>query len=655
MEALRAAGIFSLRELLYYLPKGYQDTRLITPIIELAPMVPSTIRGAFKGKAKLNRFKGLASVTATFKDETGSLQCIWYNQSWMKEQLVPDEEMILYGKLEVKNGKKQMVNPRPVQVQGLIPIYKPLPSVPSKTFAGFVDQALPFIKDVCRETLPEGLIMRYGLMDVYTAIEQIHQPQDSEMLQKANRRMAFEKALMYMAGVSLLRSRNEAGVIINKIEGLAESYWQSLTFEPTMAQQEILDEIIYDMAAITPMSRLVQGDVGCGKTAIAFGALLACVKNGFQGAMMAPTEILATQHYQNALEIFGPMGIGVGLLHGGIKGTKRKEALLKILNGEWQIIIGTHALISKGVEYKKLGLVITDEQHRFGVSQRTALIKKANGITPNVLVMSATPIPRTLALILYGDLDISIVSEMPKNRKKVETRLVPQEKRKGMYEFIRQQVSLGQQVYIVCPLVEDSEEMEDVKAAQSQYKALKKGELSDLKVGLTYGNQPPLEKAGVIDAFAKGEIDVLVSTTVIEVGVNVPNATVMVIEDAERFGLSQLHQLRGRVGRGSAQSWCFLLAEPNERLKTIAATNDGFVIAQKDLELRGPGDMMGTRQSGQLLEMDLFYVSDARLLDEVSDCLADLRTNTLLRGELAIIEAHARNYVKNKLEHISFN
>jgi len=655
IEALRAAGIFSLRDLLYTLPRGYQDTTNITKIADLQVGVACAVEGAFSGKARLNRFKGMSSVTAVLKDETGSVQCVWFNQAWMKDQLPSDTETVLYGRLEIKNGRRQMVGPRIVKERGLTPLYRPLPSLPSKVFAGLMMQVLPLVHEICHETLPEGLLKRHGLPDVFTALTQIHQPGDAESLKAANRRMAFEKALMYLAGMSAFRARNEAGIIISRCDRLAEEYWQGLGFEATGSQRSILDEILNDMAAVTPMSRLVQGDVGCGKTAIAFGALLACVQAGYQGAMMAPTEILATQHFKSAEALFRPLDIGVGLLHSGIKGVKRKEALSKIASGEWQVVIGTHALISKGVEYKDLGLVITDEQHRFGVSQRTALINKGNGLAPNVLVMSATPIPRTLALILYGDLDISIVNEMPKGRKKIETRLVPQNKRKGMYEFVHEQVKKGQQVYIVCPLVEDSESLDDVKAAQSHYRALKKGDLKDLRVGLTYGNQPAQEKNDVIDAFAKGEIDVLVSTTVIEVGVNVPNATVMIIEDADRFGLSQLHQLRGRVGRGNEQSWCFLLAEANERLKTIAATNDGFEIAQKDLELRGPGDVIGTRQSGQAIETDLFLVSDSRLLEEVTNCMERLKTDKTLLGEWAIVSAHARNYIRHKLEHISFN
>ena len=404
------------------------------------------------------------------------------------------------------------------------------------------------------------------------------------------------------------------------------------------------------------MSRLVQGDVGCGKTALAFGAIAMTCACGYQAAMMAPTEILARQHYESAKAMLEPLGIHCGLLIGSMRPKAKREAQEACANGEYQAVFGTHALISEKVAYHRLGLVVTDEQHRFGVMQRSTLQQKgADGTkAPHVLVMSATPIPRTLALILYGDLDVSIVDELPPGRTPVKTRVVPEEKRAGMYGFLRQEVLKGHQAYVVCPLVEDSEMMEDVRSAQATFDALKNGELSGLRVGLTWGAQPADEKAQVLSEFSAGNLDVLVSTTVIEVGVNVPNASVMVIENAERFGLSQLHQLRGRVGRGSAESWCFLLAAENERLRILSQTNDGFIVAQKDLELRGPGDLMGTRQSGEMMA-DFLLDGDVRLLDEAAKCMKRLREDPKLTAERQQVEAEALRNYRDKLADIAMN
>ena len=410
-----------------------------------------------------------------------------------------------------------------------------------------------------------------------------------------------------------------------------DKFWQTLPFPPTGAQKRVLEEIAADLRCDRAMSRLVQGDVGCGKTALAFGAIAMTCACGYQAAMMAPTEILARQHYESAKAMLEPLGIHCGLLIGSMRPKAKRE-------------------------YQKLGLVVTDEQHRFGVMQRSTLQQKgADGTkAPHVLVMSATPIPRTLALILYGDLDVSIVDELPPGRTPVKTRVVPEEKRAGMYGFLRQEVLKGHQAYVVCPLVEDSEMMEDVRSAQATFDALKNGELSGLRVGLTWGAQPADEKAQVLSEFSAGNLDVLVSTTVIEVGVNVPNASVMVIENAERFGLSQLHQLRGRVGRGSAESWCFLLAAENERLRILTQTNDGFIVAQKDLELRGPGDLMGTRQSGEMMA-DFLLDGDVRLLDEAAKCMKRLREDPKLTAERQQVEAEALRNYRDKLADIAMN
>jgi ATP-dependent DNA helicase RecG len=403
------------------------------------------------------------------------------------------------------------------------------------------------------------------------------------------------------------------------------------------------------------MSRLIQGDVGCGKTAVAFGAVWLAAQAGFQSSMMAPTEILAVQHYENACKTLDKLGIRCRLLTGSTKARERRIILQELKEHQCDAVFGTHALISRDVEYSKLGLVITDEQHRFGVNQRTTLQLKGEteGTVPHVLVMSATPIPRTLALILYGDLDLSVIDEMPLGRIPVKTRLVPEYKRNDMYAFLRNEISRGRQAYIVCPLVEEDEEQHELRSAKELFESLQNNELKGLKLGLTWGSQKADDKNKVLHDFAGGAFDVLVSTTVIEVGVNNPNATIMVIENADRYGLSQLHQLRGRVGRGSEASWCFLFAEPSEKLRVFCSINDGFMIAQKDLELRGPGDLIGTRQSGEIGSQALF--SDIRLLDEVTQCIKNLRRDPSQRTELAMIEQYAKTYFDSEGHHIALN
>ncbi len=659
LESLRAAGIISLRDLLFFLPTGYKDTTAVIPIGELAPGQTAAVMGSIKGKPRLNRFKGLNSVTASLWDETGHIACVWYNQPWMEKTIGSRAQVLLYGRVEERGGKKQLLNPTLEDAPGIAPVYRPLDGLPGKVMRGLVQIALAQVEDTCPETLPNSLRLRYGLCEKNYAIRQAHFPDSRESLASARRRLSFEQLLLYQAALGIMRDRKERGVIIPAVKGEEDAFWQGLPFAPTGAQRRVLKEIMDDLAAPHPMARLVQGDVGSGKTALAFGALYLAVKHGYQGALMAPTEILARQHYVGAQQLLQPLGISCGLLMGGMKAAERRQALSAIRAGAWQVVIGTHALISEGVEYSRLGLVITDEQHRFGVRQRTALSRKADGgageLPPNVLVMSATPIPRTLALILYGDLDVSVVDELPPGRTPVTTRIVPETKRDAMYGFIKSEVAMGRQAYIVCPLVEESEALADVKAAQSHYAELTNGPLKGLRVGLTFGRQSPGEKAEVLEAFAAGELQVLVATTVIEVGVNVPNATVMVIEDAQRYGLSQLHQLRGRVGRGGAQSWCFLLAEPNERLKTLAATNDGFEIARKDLQLRGPGEFFGTRQHGAPLLPGLSTDGDVKLLDETQKCLRELRREKELRVEWAIIKAQARQDFAHRLLQVSLS
>lgn len=651
MKALEAAGICSMRDLLFTLPVSYKDTLHPVPISDLNPGASACVSGFLKAPAKLSHFKGKSLVTARLTDGTRTLTIEYYNQPWMKDQLKTDGELLLYGRVSETRGALRMQSPSIEHERSLLPVYRPLPGVPSKTFALFIRQALEQIDDCVTETLPEGVRRRHSLCEINFALRESHFPQTKELLAIAKRRLAFESLLLYQAATGLLRGAKAEGIPIPLAD--REEFWRSLPFSPTNAQRKTLEQIASDMASPRAMARMVQGDVGCGKTAVAFGAIFLAARGGYQSALMAPTEILARQHLQSAKELLEPLGISCGLLVGGMKAKERKDALDAIASGKWQAVIGTHALLSEGVLYSKLGLVITDEQHRFGVRQRRALAGKAGEAEPNALVMSATPIPRSLALVLYGDLDLSVIDELPPGRTPVETRVVPENKREGLYGFIRMEAAAGRQTYIVCPLVEDSETVEAV-SAQNVYAELVNGPLSGLRLGLTYGNQDAAQKENVIGAFSRGELDVLVSTTVIEVGVNVPNATVMVIENADRFGLSQLHQLRGRVGRGAEKSWCFLMAKKNERLDALCKTNDGFEIANEDLRQRGPGDFLGTRQHGERLLPGVTDGMDARLIDETRECLKELRAPGH-EAELEQVENSARAAYMRLFDEIAFN
>ena len=655
LESLRAMGIVSLRDLLCYLPLRYEDRTHFTPCRE-ARGGEVLVMGEVRDAPKLNNFAGLTRVTATLHDESGRLPMVWYNQPWVCQQLPVGETVMLYGRVVEKNGRRALQNPQRVMEPSIQPVYRAVKGIPAKTFREMMQTALTQVDDCCPETLPRSLRLRNGLCERNFAIRQAHFPDSVDSLRRARRRLAFEQMLMYQAALSMLRGQKENGFALPIGMDAPEQYWRAMPFSPTGAQRRVLSEIAADLRKDRAMSRLVQGDVGCGKTALAFGAIAMVCGAGYQAAMMAPTEILARQHYESACAMLEPLGIRCGLLTGSMRAKEKREARRYLQSGEWQAVFGTHALISEGVEYQRLGLSITDEQHRFGVRQRSALQDKGavEQRAPHVLVMSATPIPRTLALILYGDLDISVVDELPPGRVPVKTRIVPEEKRGGMYGFLREQVKQGRQAYVVCPLVEDSEAIDNVRSAKATFDGLTRGELAGLRVGLTWGAQDAEEKAGVLHRFAAGELDVLVSTTVIEVGVNVPNATVMVIENAERYGLSQLHQLRGRVGRGSAESWCFLLAEENERLRILTQTNDGFLVAQKDLELRGPGDLMGTRQSGEMMA-DFLLDGDVRLLEEASRCMKQLREDPALQEERRAVEAEAAGYYSDRLSRVALN
>ena len=652
LEALGGAGITTVRDLLLALPAGYKDTVHTVPVSELRPGQEACVEGWLKGTPKLARFSGKTMVTAVLEDDTGSVQLRWFNQPWMKDQLSREGPLLLYGRCGAYQGKKTMISPSVERERALVPRYRTPASIPQKTYAGFVRAALEHAGEVLSETLADQTLLRNGLMGLEAAVRQAHRPADQALLAQARRRFAFEDLLLYQAAVSAVMSTGRKGVPLSFPDGEADRYWESLPFPPTNAQRRVLSQIGEDLRKDKPMSRMVQGDVGCGKTAIAFGAVYLAFRAGCQTALMAPTEILARQHLESAEKTLAPLGVRCGLLTGHLKAKERAQALESIRNGEWDLVIGTHALISRDVEYARLGLIVTDEQHRFGVTQRRTLALKAEE-EPHTLVMSATPIPRSLALVMYGDLELSVVDELPPGRTPVSTRIVPEDKREGLYRFICEEAQQGRQTYIVCPLVEESDAL-DVPSAQETYAFLCGGPLKTLRLGLTYGSQKQEEKERTIAAFAAGELDVLVSTTVIEVGVNVPSATVMVIESADRFGLSQLHQLRGRVGRGADRSWCFLMAAKNERLEALVRTNDGFEIAQEDLRQRGPGEMLGTRQHGVPLLKSLKEGYDVRLIEQARE-----EWKLLCREENAQdrrkTEQSARQMVERLTESVALN
>ena len=643
LKAFEAVGIRTVRDLVMFLPRDYRDLSVFTPLSEIQPGETVSVKVRVAGEVSQRRARRLVITKVYVTDDTDTLPVVWYNQPWLKEQLARGRELMLHGRCEARGGTIQLSSPTIEQETGLIPVYRNIPGIPAKAVRQCVAAALKVCEGQWPDELPESIRRRYGLCERNFAMRNAHFPDSREALETARRRIAFEELLLYQVALSLNRRSGEAGVQIEFGDDAIEAFWAAMPFPPTQAQRRVLQEAAADMRGPNAMARMVQGDVGSGKTAVAFGAIYLAWKGGYQAALMAPTEVLARQHYENAKALLEPLGMKVGLLTGSLTPKQHRLAHEAIASGEWDVAIGTHALITEGVEYRNLGLAVTDEQHRFGVRQRTELGRK--GCASNVLVMSATPIPRTLSLILYGDLDISIIDELPPGRKGVKTRIVPEDRREGMYGFLRSEVRKGRQVYVVCPLVEESEAV-DALPAEQVYENLRTRDLSDLRIELVHGRMKSTDKDAVLERFRTGQADVLVSTTVIEVGVNVPNASVMVIENAERFGLAQLHQLRGRVGRGSDEAWCFLMAEPNERLKFLASTTDGFKIAQRDMELRGPGDLFGTRQSGTIVYGVGTMAGDTQLLKLVHDEARALLKNAGDPDAQAVIRLAEAEYMQ---------
>ena len=621
-------GITTLYDLISYFPRAYEDRTRIVPISELQVDEPSCFRAFVISHPRTHHIrKGLDLTKLTVTDETARLQLTFFNQSYVADNLRYGAEYFFYGTLSGDYIGYQMTNPvfEPVEKAGVLtrrimPVYPLTAGVNNNLIARSVQQALEACLEELPEVLPAALRQEYGLCDAATAYRNIHAPASVEALNRARHRLIFEEFFIFSVGLALLRSRRTAHrrPPFERLD--LEPFLRALPFELTGAQKRVIGEIVSDLGSGSVMNRLVQGDVGSGKTAVAAAAAWLAARNGQQAAMMAPTELLAEQHARSLERLMTPLGVRTTLLTGSMTPAQKKNARRAIAEHGVDFIIGTHALIAEATDFSDLGLVIADEQHRFGVAQRAALAEK--GSDPHILVMSATPIPRTLAMILYGDLDVSVIDELPPGRQQIDTFLVGEDMRARINAFIRKQVAEGHQCYIVCPAIEEGED-ESLRSAEAWAETLQQAVFPDLRVALVHGRMKAAQKEETMRSFARGEQDILVSTTVIEVGVDVPNATLMVIENADRFGLSQLHQLRGRVGRGKAKSYCVLFSsnqnpETRSRLKALCKTNDGFEISREDLALRGPGDFFGTRQSGLpafkvgSLEMDLATLQNAQ-------------------------------------------
>ncbi|MDY6612002.1 ATP-dependent DNA helicase RecG [Clostridioides difficile] len=667
-DKLNKLGIFTLKDLLYYFPRQFEDRNNLKKIAQLEDGEKVTIKAVISSINTFSPKEGMTLTKIDVKDETGSAKLVFFNKSYIKNTFRPGDSILVFGKvkkkfnnLELTSCELEYLTNSPKNTCRFMPVYQLTYGVTNKEIMSIIRTVLEDKDLIIQEYMPQRIIEKYRLCSIDFAVRNIHSPSSKESLKIALYRIVFEELLILQLGLFVFKSgRNKEDGIKFETSKDLKKIINALPFKLTKAQNRALDEIIQDMNLDKIMNRLVQGDVGSGKTVVALLALANCVLNGYQGALMAPTEILAGQHYISLTESLKDFGINVGLLIGSLTKKQKDTVLEQIKNNEIDILIGTHALIEDKVEFNNIGLVITDEQHRFGVMQRSKLSLK--GANPDILVMTATPIPRTLALILYGDLDISIIDELPPGRQPIETIAIEKSKRDRAYNnLVRREVESGRQVYIVCPLVEESEAIE-AKSAVELVEELRAEYFHDLRLGLLHGKMKSSEKDEVMGLFKNKEIDILVSTTVIEVGVNVPNATLMIIENAERFGLAQLHQLRGRVGRGSHKSYCVLIYDSKtdvcrQRMAIMEETNDGFKISEKDLEIRGPGEFFGTRQHGlpELKVANLFkHIKILKLAQQEARYILGEDNNLQLKENMALKKEIIDKF-KDTLKEISLN
>ena len=646
-ERFEKLGIVTLADLLCHYPRRYIDFSRPYSIAEAPPDTECVVKAEVFAKPAGRILPGgrrMERITAG--DDVSSLEITWFNNPYAAQKLELGQEYYFEGIVTGGMLRRQMVNPQvrtaaQITAAPFEAVYPQTEGLSSTVIAKCIRQLLPHA-ELLPDPLPEEMLKKYRLLSKADAVRAIHCPATEEEAFAARRRLIYEELLVLQLGIGRMKNRGSAstGAPMQRLD--PAPFWASLPFSPTGAQRRAVDEILTDLSGSTSMNRLLQGDVGSGKTLVAAAAIWACIRSGYQAALLAPTEILAAQHAENLNRMLAPFGMRVALLTGGMKAAARRTTLAAIRSDEADLVVGTHAILSEGVEFARLGLAVVDEQHRFGVRQRGVLAEKA--ANPHLLVMSATPIPRTLGLLIYGDLGISILDELPPGRKPVKTRCITGKKRRDLYGFLDREIGAGRQVYIVCPAIEDTPDG-GLNAVKSYYEDIAKALLPDRRVGLMHGKLKPKEKAAVMDDFKAGRLDALVSTTVIEVGVDVPNATVMVIENAERYGLSALHQLRGRVGRGAAESWCFLVSDNTaesvqKRLKFLCSTSDGFAVAQFDLETRGPGDFFGSRQHGLPTLQIADLMNDTRTLHAAqAEAVAMLADDPLLEApEHALLE-----------------
>ncbi len=621
-EQLRLAGLHTVGDLFTFLPRTYEDFSQVTPIADISPG-KRTIRARCESVTIKRVRRGMTVTTAILADETSKLQAVWFNQPYRAKQLEGGEEFYFSGEFEFSYNRYQLTNPSaekvsevPVSTDRIVPVYRAVKGLKSQLVRKLLVELKPLMI-MLPDPLPPEIIKRQKLLSYSEALLALHFPKSDKDVEQGRERLAFDELFELLLAAQLNKKANAqlTGWHIPFDVTVVKRFVSELPFRLTDAQRRAAWEIIQDFERETPMNRLLQGDVGSGKTVVAGLAARQAASAGFQSAIMAPTEILASQHAETLAKLLEPLGVSVGLLTGSVKGRARQELYKHIAEGDVDVVVGTHALIQDAVKFHKLGFVVIDEQHRFGVAQRQELLKKSAHM-PHLLAMTATPIPRSLALTVYGELDVSILNERPKGRKPIITKIWSPISRPKLYDLIEEQLRAGRQAYVICNLI-DGNSQNELKSVQEEYKKLRVGPFAHRQIGLLHGKLKPSEKDAVMADFASGKTDILVSTTVVEVGVDVPNATVILIEDADRFGLAQLHQLRGRVGRSELQSYCYLMMSdskaPSKRLREVERSNDGFYLAEVDLRLRGPGEIYGRAQHGEL-NLQVATLGDTKLI-----------------------------------------